>query len=623
MKTIQQLLRRPAKTIAGIVLIALCVGILSICLGQSISAGKTEERLDDLFLTVALPTTKYNGMSRKLPQQASDFLEALTTDYPEIVRAVSSPGLASAYISQLKPDMYTDHPSYFGWEMGTDGVASTMVTSPVGAPYSCAMLEVRLEEILGKTPAVAWDLGTQDQWMVDVLNYYCVNIRGTVLSVVGLNDGFQDPVGMDITLTLMLSDEQAFEVLNLQMGQRYLVYGMDYFDMDWLASQTKNTSWEKNTVTMTVRNLQQLQGLPEEYAVATIAPLTGTADDFLFFEQGKLWREALEHMAVNNQAFPILGVDDLNYIPEFALGTTRIVQGRDFTAEERNGGAKVCVLAKSLAAANGIAVGDTITLQYYDLDANSPYQSTLSSGRGIVNPSAWFYTATTSFVNEGESYTVIGLYRSQNEWADPATNVYAFTPNTVFVPKTSVSVTMDYGNQGLFRSYILYNEQLEVFQQLAAEAGYPNLFRCDDHGYAAVASALHDYNKVAQRTLAVGLGLSALIAALFLLLFPLQQQKNLNTMASLGATDRNRLAYILKYSLCLTLPGSALGALFGILLWTQMAERLTNQFGIAVLVEMDMTLLSLCTVAILLVMVLVSVLLAFLRMHRHNLMNRK
>lgn len=621
MKTLHQMFRQPVKTGAGIVLVMLCVAILIVCVGQSVAAGQTDAQLDGLFLTIAMPTTKYNGTSRKLPVGAADFLEELTTNYPDIVRAVSSPGLASAYISQLKPDMYTNHTSYFGWETGTDGVASTMVTSPVGAPYSCAMLEVRLDEIVGKTPATAWDLGTQDQWMMDVLTYYCVNIRGTVLSVVGLNDGFQDPVGMNITLTLMVSDEQAFEALELQMGQRYLVYGMDYFDMDWLASQSDNTTWEKDTVTLTVRNLQQLQGLSEEYAVPTIAPLTDTVEKFLDSEQGELWQQTLENISINNHAFPILGVDGLNYISEFARGTTRIVRGRDFTDEELGGGAKVCVLAESLAAANGIVVGDTITLQYYDLDAESPYQSTLSSGRGIVNPSARFYTTTTPFANVGESYTVVGLYRSQNEWADPATNVYAFTPNTVFVPKTSVGATMDYGNQGLFRSYVLYNGQLEAFQQLAAEAGYPDLFQCDDHGYAAVASALHDYTEVAQNVLTIGLCLSTLVAVLFFLLFPLQQQKTLNTMASMGATSGKKLAYILKYTLCLILPGGVLGVIFGVLLWDRVQLNLANRFGLSMATSFGT--MGLCAGTMLLALVLLSVLLAFLRMRRQNLMSRK
>ncbi len=623
MKIGKQLLRQPGKTFLGVVLVMLCVAILIVCVGQSVAAGQTDAQLDDLFLTIAMPTTKYNGTSRKLPQETADFLEELTTDYPDIVRAVSTPGLASAYISQLKPDMYTKHTSYFGWQTGTDSGISFMATSPVGAPYSCAMLEVQLDEIVGRTPTTVWDLGTQDQWMVDVLTYHSVNIRGTVLGVVGLNDGFQDPVGMNITLTLMVSDEQAFEDLDLQMGQRYLVYGMDYVDKDWLAQQGDSFKECKNTVTLTVRNWQQLQGLAEEYAVPTIARLSGTSEEFLASEQGKLWQEALKNIAVNNRSFPILGVDDLDYISEFALGTTRIIDGRDFTAEELSGGAKVCVLAESLAAANGIAVGDSITLQYYDFDAESPYQSSLASGRGVVNPSARFYTAATPFVNEGENYTVVGLYRSQNEWADPATNVYAFTPNTVFVPKTSVGATMDYGNQGLFRSYVLYNGQLEAFQQLAAEAGYPDLFRCDDHGYAAVDSALHDYKTVADRTMVIGVCMAALIALLFLILFPLQQKKMLNTMASMGATIGERMAYIFEYSLWLVLPGSALGALVGTLLWKRMLKNLTARYGAAFSIRIDMVMPGICALGVLLFMMLMSVLLAFLRMRRQNLMNRK
>ena len=333
MKTIRQLLRQPVKAFFGVVLIALLVTILSICVGQSVSVKKTEERLDDLFLTVAMPTTNYNGRSRQLPEEVRLFLDSLDTGYPDMIRAVSAPGLASAYIPQLEPDMYTNHTSYFGWETGTDGVISCMVTSPVGAPYSCAMLEVRLEENLGKTPLSIWDLGTQDDWVLDAFHYYSINVRATVLGVIGLNEGFPELTDRTITLTLMLPNEQEFNALNLQMGERYLVYGMDYFDMGWLKEQHPGL-WESGTPMLTVRNQQQLKNLPEEYAVPMIAHLTGTAEDFLRSDEGKLWSQTLEGISINNQAFPILGVDNLGYLAEFALGKTRVVQGRDFTEEE-------------------------------------------------------------------------------------------------------------------------------------------------------------------------------------------------------------------------------------------------------------------------------------------------
>ena len=622
MKTIRQLLRQPVKAFFGVVLIALLVTILSICVGQSVSAKRTEERLDDLFLTVALPTTNYNGMSRKLPEEISLFLESLDTDYPDVIRAVSAPGLASAYIPQLKPDMYTNHTSYFGWDATTDGVISTMVASPVGAPYSCAMLEVRLEENLGKTPPIVWDLGTQDGWVTDVFVNYSINIRATVIGVVGLNEEFPQLADRSITLTLILPDEQAFNALDLQMGERYLVYGMDYFDMGWLQAQRPDL-WESNTPTLTICNQQQLKSLTEEYKVPMIAHLTGTAEEFLLSQQGELWSRTLESISVNNQAFPILGVDNLGYLAEFALGRTRVVQGRDFTADELTQGSKVCILSESLAAANGLVVGDTVTVQYYNYDENSPYQKMLSSGRGVVNPSAWFFTATTPFVNDGETYTVIGLYRSQNEWADPATNLYAFTPNTVFVPKTSVSGTMDYCQQGLFRTYVLHNEQIEAFQELAAKAGFSDLFFCDDHGYAAVATSLHDYEEVADSALLIGLCLSALIAVLLLLLFPMQQQKTLNVMASMGATIPNRLGHILRYSLSLLLPGGILGFVASILLWEQVTEKLTAQASIALAMEVDMPVLVLSALTALFVILAGALLFTLLRMNKKNLMNRK
>lgn len=638
MKAVLQLVRQPMKLVAGILFVSLAVAIMGVCVGQAVSAVQTEIAMENQFTTVAMPTGKYNlasttlptgeimlSPSMTLPKELAECMDALATNNPDVVKTVASPGLASAYIPELKSELYTNHyieGSYAGQMSGS--INNMLVPSPIGKPYSCAMLEVQLDEILGPTSATVWDINTQRVWAQEVNTYHCVDLRATVVGVVGLHGDFLDPVGMDIILTLMLPDETSYEAMDLQLSQRYLVYGMDYFDKNWLCTQSKGVAGERNCLTLTLKNKQQLDDLGAEYAAPTIVPLYGSVEDYLSSPDGILWKQTLERITINNQAFPILGVENLNYIANFARGYSRIVQGRDFTQEELEQGANVCILAESLAYACGIAVGDTISLNYYNVDSNCPYQVDLPEGQGVVNPTARYFTAATPFVDGGEQqYTVVGLYRSDNEWAAPEEDLYAFTPNTVFVPKTSVTATMEETNQGLFRTLVLYNGKMEEFQSLAAEMGYGDLFLCDDQGYTVISQSMHDYKTIAIRALWIGTCLGGVILALFILLFPMSQLGTTRIMASLGATTRQRVCYVLQYCLCILGPGSILGFGSSILLWQRVAELLMTLANANGTAQMDMGIMLVTTVVIFVATISLSGLLTLMQNKKKNMMEKE
>lgn len=638
MKAVLQLVRQPMKLVAGILLISLAVAIMGICVGQAVSAVQTEIAMENQFTTVAMPTGKYNmtsttlptgetilSPSMTLPKELAELMDSLAAQNPDVVKTVASPGLASAYIPELKSELYTNHyieGSYAGHM--SSSINNMLVPSPIGKPYSCAMLEVRLDEMQGTTPAIVWDINTQRVWAQEVRAYYCVNLRATVVGVVGLHEDFPDPVGMDIILTLMVPDEESYEAMKLQIGQRYLVYGMDYFDQNWLYTQSKEVAGERKCLTLTLKNKQQLDDMGAEYAAPTIVPLFGSVEEYLSSPDGMLWKQTLERLAINNQVFPILGVENINYIANFARGYSRIVQGRDFTQEELEQGASVCILAESLAYACGIGVGDTISMNYYNVDTNCPYQEDLSEGQGVVNPTARYFTAATPFADGGEQqYTVVGLYRSDNEWAAPEEDLYAFTPNTVFVPKSSVTATMEETNQGLFRTLVLYNGKMEEFQFLAAEIGYGDLFLCDDQGYTEIAQSMHDYKTIAIRALWIGTCLGGVILALFILLFPMSQLGTTRIMASLGATTRQRVCYVVQYSLCIVGPGSILGVAFSILLWQRVDELLMTLANANGTAKMDMGIMLVTTAVIFVVTISLCGLLTFMQNQKKNMMEKE
>ncbi|HIT34934.1 MAG TPA: ABC transporter permease, partial [Candidatus Faecousia intestinigallinarum] len=106
------------------------------------------------------------------------------------------------------------------------------------------------------------------------------------------------------------------------------------------------------------------------YSIPTVVKLNGTAEEFLASPEGALWRQALEEMDISNHSFPVLAVDKLGYQVAFNRGDARIIQGRDFTEEERTEGKNVCILSETLANLNGLEIGDTLDLRYTYYDPN-------------------------------------------------------------------------------------------------------------------------------------------------------------------------------------------------------------------------------------------------------------
>ncbi len=717
MKTFRQMLRQPVKTFFGIVLLAAATAALIICVGQAVSAYDTEKTIDESFTTIALPTMhyQYNASSvvrtaqMTLPEDIQAWLDATIEAHPELVKQVSKPGLVSAYIPALTPENYTQH------IITNDGYeAHSWEPSPNGTPYSCAMLEITLDEfsIQPRMYIYRTDDGGYKSYEDDAAVY----LTGTIIRVIGLQEGFTDPTGYTLTATIPLPDVDAAEALGLVKGERYLVYGQNYYDNDYVLrcfmaehlggtllpylSVENLTRFDPRTVMLnkqradelgqytyevaeyregssrypitnltidsfhnitlelrdasiqygSVREKQedgsvifskdyrrvlvdengnQYEVSQEEYAaryhIPTITHLTGTAEEFLASREGAIWQEMLDHMAVSNHAFPIIGVEKLGYIADFTRGNARIVARRDFTEEELTTGTQVCIMSESVAAANGISVGGVIDAQFYQTDYSSPYQQKIENGMGVVNPAAYRFTRTTPFYEEDASYTVVGLYRQYNPWNSVSDddNSYAFTPNTFFVPHDAVPVEMAYADQGLFSTLILHNGTVEDFGKLVAQAGYDGLFVYHDQGYSIVAQSLHDYQAVLHQALMVGMLVYLLILALFLLLFPGSQGKALATMSSLGADRHQQCKQVILHSFGILVPGTMIGLIAGATLWQTVCRMMMSSVDVVLELNLSIPVLLMIALGSFALAMFLSAILSTLMTRRNSLMNRR
>ena len=210
-------------------------------------------------------------------------------------------------------------------------------------------------------------------------------------------------------------------------------------------------NWRPETVDYTQYNLPSIQELPDGVTAQEVIDSTSS------------WRMAMESIQTNNHSVPVLAVDSVEGMLEFASGRTQITQGRSISQEEYCDGAAVCLISETLARESGLDVGDTLPLSLYEKEKNL-----MPTTVGDSDPTASYYLPQRGFQQETE-YTVIGLYRQSSEWGK---TVASFTPNSVLTPKKSVTCAMETGGSaieaspsGLWGTMILKNgtaDQMEA-----------------------------------------------------------------------------------------------------------------------------------------------------------------
>ena len=277
-------------------------------------------------------------------------------------------------------------------------------------------------------------------------------------------------------------------------------------------------NWRPETVDYTQYNLPSIQELPDGVTAQEVIDSTSS------------WRMAMESIQTNNHSVPVLAVDSVEGMLEFASGRTQITQGRSISQEEYRDGAAVCLISETLARESGLDVGDTLPLSLYEFDRDLPY-SYLTE----CNPRSFLYLPDRGFQQETE-YTIIGLYRQSNEWVTTPTS---FTPNSVFVPEKSVTCQTVSGDYGVWETMILKNGTAGQMEARLKENGLGGVVTYYDQGYSEIVESLDGFSRVSRTVLWVGLALWVVVLAAYCVLFPLQEGKTALRMWTLGTVKRD------------------------------------------------------------------------------------
>ena len=284
-------------------------------------------------------------------------------------------------------------------------------------------------------------------------------------------------------------------------------------------------NWRPETVDYTQYNLPSIQELPDGVTAQEVIDSTSS------------WRMAMESIQTNNHSVPVLAVDSVEGMLEFASGRTQITQGRSISQEEYRDGAAVCLISETLARESGLNVGDTLPLSLYEKEKNL-----VPTMVGDSDPTAYYYLPQRGFQQETE-YTVIGLYRQSSEWGK---TVASFTPNSVLTPKKSVTCAMETGSSaieaspsGLWGTMILKNGTAGQMESRLAENGLGGTVTYYDQGYSDIVESLDGYTRVSRTVLCVGLALWAVVLAAYCVLLPMQESKTALRMWTLGAKQKD------------------------------------------------------------------------------------
>lgn len=284
-------------------------------------------------------------------------------------------------------------------------------------------------------------------------------------------------------------------------------------------------NWRPETVDYTQYNLPSIQELPDGVTAQEVIDSTSS------------WRMAMESIQTNNHSVPVLAVDSVEGMLEFASGRTQITQGRSISQDEYRDGAAVCLISETLARESGLDVGDTLPLSLYEKEKNL-----MPTTVGDSDPTASYYLPQRGFQQETE-YTVIGLYRQSSEWSE---TVASFTPNSVLTPKKSVTCAMETGDcaieaspSGLWGTMILKNGTAGQMEARLAENNLAGTVTYYDQGYSGIMESLDGFSRVSRTVLWVGLALWVVVLAAYCVLFPLQEGKTALRMWTLGTVKRD------------------------------------------------------------------------------------
>ncbi len=317
-----------------------------------------------------------------------------------------------------------------------------------------------------------------------------------------------------------------------------------------------------------------------EGALPYYAEYTGTAEEFLNSEDGKVWREVIIPWTktCQNSATLIL-TDNLNSVYNFNTGAAVVMEGRAFTEEEYQKGSPVCLISAAFAKHNGLNLGDFVTADLYDTGV-SEEKIHITERTRSYNDYIYVRKPITqeTKIAENVSYEIIGIY-SAPEFSD---GQYNFTADSIFVPKNSVENPKQYEEPAVayLNALVLKNGTQDEFEAYMEDMGMGGYYVYLDMNFEDTLPVLEAMKDNAFRLMLIAAALFVLVSGVGIYLM-----QNRMKAVVIGARRIGLSAFgVWKQSFCALVISEVLGIALGTALGTFAFNTVTQdimKMGIA------------------------------------------
>ena len=264
---------------------------------------------------------------------------------------------------------------------------------------------------------------------------------------------------------------------------------------------------------------------------------TGEWEAYLNSEDGLVWKnEIIPYFEMNHASVPVILTDYIESMYYFNTGDASILEGTIFTETDYKNGNAVCLVSASYAQLNGLAVGDTINLDYYKTGyGQEKYTIVQGSGRTGMTIQRYPLSENTR-IDVQKDYTIVGIYTAP-EWEAGS---HSFHADTIFVPKASVPNADNYTGTSLnmLNSVIIENGSIDTFEAHMAANDKAGAYLYFDQGYTEAAATVQTLIDNAMRLMLVGIAMFLLASMLFLMLFARRVSTVMHSMRLLGVPKK-------------------------------------------------------------------------------------
>lgn len=307
--------------------------------------------------------------------------------------------------------------------------------------------------------------------------------------------------------------------------------------------------------------------------IMSFQELTGSVADFLESEKGEQWRLAIETTNKNIHALSVVGTNNLQAIAQFNQRDALMLEGREFSQDEYDEGAKVCIISASLARENGLRLGDELRLSMQRTGYSPQY-----AGENVYWHQPNDFSSSFLEFAEEESYRIVGIYTAP-EW-DYHYN--SFTPNTIFIPQKAfpkgiptVPHPRCEERAGML-SLVLENGSKNAFLKRIAGTDLDGKVHVLDQGYDKIASQIWTLWREARSLFVVSSLVWGIVVVFFFLLVTRRLRPDMGIMVSLGVRRNHIRQFLLCYIVIISLCGLILGGTAGVKVFQEVMVRTYN-----------------------------------------------